>query len=66
MTSIHDIKAAIESLSHDEFMQLMHWLHEKDMALWDDQLTRDSNEGKHDFLIKEATEEEKNGTLRKL
>uniref|UniRef100_B3EPS8 Uncharacterized protein n=1 Tax=Chlorobium phaeobacteroides (strain BS1) TaxID=331678 RepID=B3EPS8_CHLPB len=39
MTSIHDIKAAIESLSHDEFMQLMHWLHEKDMALWDDQLT---------------------------
>ena len=66
MTTVNDIKAAIESLPHKEFTQLMHWIHEKDMAQWDAQLAQDSAKGKLDFLIREALEEEKKGTLREL
>ncbi len=66
MTTVNDIKAAIESLSHKEFTQLMHWIHEKDMEQWDAQLAQDSAKGKLDFLIREALEEEKKGTLREL
>ena len=66
MTTVNDIKAAIESLSHKEFMQLMSWVHEKDMEQWNAQLAKDSAEGKLDFLIREASEEQEKGTLRKL
>ena len=66
MTTVNDIKAAIESLSHKEFMQLMSWVHEKDMEQWDAQLVKNSAEGKLNFLIKEVLEEEKKGTLRDL
>ncbi len=66
MTTVNDIKAAIESLSHKEFKQLMRWVHEKDMEQWNAQLAKDSAEGTLDFLIREASEEEKKGTLREL
>ncbi len=66
MTTVNDIKAAIESLSHKEFMQLMNWVHEKDMEQWDAQLVKDSAKGKLDFLIREASEEQEKGTLREL
>ena len=38
-------------------MQLMQWVHEKEMKQWDIQLAKDSAEGKLDFLIREASEE---------
>jgi len=66
MTTVNDIKTAIQSLPHNEFIQLMHWIHEKDMDDWDAQLAQDSKDGNLDFLIREAIEEEKKGTLRKL
>ncbi len=66
MTTVNDIKAAIESLSRKEFMQLMQWIHDKEMQQWDMQLAQDSAERKLNFLVKEASEEEEKGTLRDL
>jgi hypothetical protein len=66
MTTVNEIQMAIESLPHNEFIKLLHWIYEKDMDEWDVQLARDSKDGKLDFLIDEALKEEKAGTLRKL
>ena len=58
MTTVNDIKAAIESLPHKEFMQLLHWIHEKDIEQWGTQLAQNSAEGKLIFLTEEVSEEE--------
>ncbi len=66
MTKIQEIKSAIGSLSHHEYMQLLGWIHEKDWSDWDSQFELDAKSGKLDFLAKEAFEEKKNKKLRKL
>ena len=66
MTKIQEIKSAIGSLPHQEYMQLLGWIHDKDWSDWDDQFEIDAKSGKLDFLAKEALEEKKNKKLRKL
>ncbi|MCK5355711.1 MAG: hypothetical protein KAJ63_11370 [Methyloprofundus sp.] len=66
MTTIQEIKSAIGSLPHQEYIQLLGWIHDKDWSDWDDQFEVDAKSGKLDFLVKEALEEKKNKKLRKL
>ncbi len=66
MTTIQEIKSAIGSLPHQEYMQLLGWIHDKDWSEWDKQLEDDVASGKLDFLTKEGLEAKKRNKLRKL
>jgi hypothetical protein len=66
MSSIEQIQAAIEALPQAEFARLRQWFQEKDWEEWDRQLEADSQAGKLDFLLAEALEEKRQGTLREL
>lgn len=66
MARIEEIKHAIEELTEDEFVQLRDWLIEKEWENWDKEIERDSEEGKLDFLIKEAQKKKVDGKLRVL
>jgi hypothetical protein len=66
MTTVREIKSAIRSLPHQEYIQLLRWIYDKDWDQWDKQLEADVASGKLDFLAKEALEEKKNNKLREL
>ena len=66
MANVDEIKTAIESLPEEEFAQLREWLSEKDSAKWDQQIEKDSELGKLDFLLEEALEEKRTGKLKGL
>ncbi len=66
MATIQEIKSAIGSLPHQEYMQLLSWIHDRDWSEWDKQLETDVTSGKLGFLVKEALEEKKKHTLRDL
>lgn len=66
MTTVQEIKLAIGTLPHQEYMQLLSWIHEKDWSEWDKQLESDIVLGKLDFLVNEALEAKKNNKLREL
>ena len=66
MANVDEIKTAIASLPEEEFAQLREWLSEKDWAKWDQQIEKDSELGKLDFLLEEALEEKRTGKLKGL
>lgn len=66
MSKVEEIKAAIETLPSTDYAQLRQWFHDKDWQAWDRQIEVNSRTGKLDFLIAEALEEQKKGTLQEL
>lgn len=66
MTKVEEIKAAIESLPEEQFIQIRQWFSKKDWQEWDKQIAQDSESGKLDFLIKEAIDEKDKGKLKDL
>jgi len=66
MVAVQEIKSAIGSLPHKEYMRLLSWIHERDWKKWDRQLESDAVSGKLDFFVKEAMEEKKQGNLKEL
>lgn len=66
MTRIAKIQEEILALSETDYLQLRQWLSELDKDEWDRQIEADSNAGKLDFLIDEALEGKKKGTLKNL
>jgi hypothetical protein len=54
MMQVEQIKAEIESLPPDKFIQLRKWFAEKDWERWDEQIEQDSIAGKIDFLLEEV------------
>jgi hypothetical protein len=62
----NEIKAAIEALPEDEYVQLRQWFADRDWEIWDRQLELDSEAGKLDFLIKEALDEKGKEKLREI
>lgn len=66
MTTVDEIKSAIESLPEDKFAQLRKWFSEKDWERWDKEIEKDIESGKLDFLVKEAEREKKEGKLEDL
>jgi len=63
---VNEIKAAIEALSKDEFVQLRRWFSVMDWERWDRQIELDSESGKLDFLVREALGEKGEEELREL
>ena len=66
MASIAKIQEEILALSETDYQQLRQWFSELDKDEWDRQIEEDSNAGKLDFLIAEALEAKKKGTLKNL
>jgi hypothetical protein len=66
MSKVNKIKAAIEALPEEEYVQLRRWFSEKDWEKWDRQIESDSESGKLDFLVKEAFDEKEKGNLKEL
>ena len=66
LDTIKEIKTAISSLFENEYKELRDWFSERNWKKWDDQLEKDIQEGKLDFLIQEAMMEKAQGSLRKL
>ncbi len=66
MTNIIKIQEDILALSKTDYQLLRQWLNELDKDEWDQQIEADSNAGKLDFLIDEALEAKKKGTLKNL
>ncbi len=66
MAQVEQIKADIEALSQDDFIQLREWFAEKDWLLWDKQLEVDIADGKLDFLLEEAIAAKSQGKLQDL
>ena len=67
MTTISEIQQAIIRLSKSDFTQLRRWLNEyEDWEEWDRQIETDSDEGKLDFLVAQATEAKRHDTLEDL
>lgn len=66
MASIAKIQEEILALSETDYQQLRQWFNELDKDEWDRQIEEDSNAGRLDFLITEAIEAKKKGTLKNL
>lgn len=66
MSRIAKIQQEILALSQTDYIQLRQWFSELDWEKWDQQIESDSDAGKLDFLIDEALEEKKKGTLKDL
>ncbi len=66
MQTVEEIKTAINMLPSEKYTQLRNWFSEKDWKKWDHKINDDSQAGKLDFLISEALNERKKGSLRKL
>lgn len=66
METIERIQQQIENLSPEDYAQLRQWFANRDWKSWDARLESDSEAGKLDFLIEEATEERKTKKLREL
>ena len=63
--TVEKIKVAIQSLPKDEYRGLRVWFSQRDRELWDKKIENDSKQGKLDFLVEEALQEKKEGSLRK-
>ena len=66
MSRIEKIQQEILALPQADYVQLRQWFSELDWEKWDRQIESDSDAGKLDFLITEALEEKKKGTLKDL
>ncbi|MFQ5685348.1 MAG: hypothetical protein ACE5GV_01680 [Candidatus Scalindua sp.] len=66
MSTVGEIKEAIETLPEKDYVKLRQWFSEKDWEKWDKQIIADSEAGTLDYLIKEALEEKSKGKLKEL
>ena len=64
MSKVDSIKAKIEALPEQEYAELRQWFTERDWMMWDDEIYKDSDAGKLDFLVKEAKEDKEQGKLK--
>ena len=61
MSGMAEIQQAILSLSKSDYARLRRWLNEYDWEDWDQQIEADSDDGKLDFLVFEASEAKRQG-----
>lgn len=64
MSTVDEIKQAIERLSKPEFWRLSEWVIRKHEDEWDRQIEQDARAGKLDKLAEEAIDEYKAGKTR--
>jgi hypothetical protein len=66
MSKIEELKAEIEGLPNEEFIEIFRWMWEVDWERWDKEIGLDSQAGKLDFLVREAHQEKAKGNLKDL
>jgi hypothetical protein len=66
MTTVDEIKVAIERLPGDQFALIHDWIVERDWEEWDARILRDGEAGRLDFLIRESRQDEGSGQTRPL
>jgi multidrug resistance efflux pump len=66
MTELTQIQKAVEQLSEDELRQFRAWFDELQARLWDEQIERDIQAGKLDWLRDEALAEHRAGAAESL
>ena len=54
MSTVTEIKTAIQQLSREELRALCSWLEEWEAQAWDDEIKRDAEAGKFDKLAQKA------------
>lgn len=64
MSTVQEIKEAIERLSFEQRAELAAWLHGWKDDEWDEQMKRDVAEGKLDDVVREVEDDIKAGRLR--
>ena len=64
MSTVAEIKTAIDHLSFEERSELELLLHPQQDDAWDRQMQADAAAGKFDKLMEEAEAERRSGTLR--
>jgi hypothetical protein len=57
MDRVEEIESAIDQLPPEDYKRVLAWLREHEQSRWDEQMDRDSSEGKLDFLFTEAESE---------
>ena len=64
MSTVTEIKRAIQKLPPKARTKLTTWIVQQDNDEWDSQMAEDAAAGRMDFLIEEATSARKAGKLR--
>jgi hypothetical protein len=54
MDRVEEIESAIDRLPPEDYKRVLAWLREHEQSRWDEQMDRDSSEGRLDFLFAEA------------
>jgi hypothetical protein len=54
MTKIEELELSIETLPENDYRSFRRWFLARDWKKWDEQIEKDSEKGKLDFLIQEA------------
>ncbi len=66
MSTLEEIKQAIEKLPREEFFELARRLSVRYSELWQEQVVRDAEDGKFNAVFAEIDEELKRGEVRPL
>jgi hypothetical protein len=66
MSTIEEIKEAVDRLSHEELSRFRQWFLERDAESWDREMEEDARTGKLDFLAEEALRDFREGKAHKL
>ena len=66
MSTLEEIKHAIEKLPREEFFELARRLSVRYSELWQEQVVRDAEDGKFNAVFAEIDEELKRGEVRPL
>ena len=64
--SVHEIEAAIQRLSPEDFAALAEWFDEQREIAWDRQIEADASAGRLDALVREAEDDIAAGRARPL
>jgi hypothetical protein len=66
VTQVEEIEQAVASLPMEEYHLFREWFLRRESDAWDRQIGADSASGNLDFLVEEAEEEKRQGSLRSL
>ena len=66
MNTVHEIENAIKNLNPTELADFRRWYVKFDADAWDDEIRRDAETGRLDFLIDEAHEDMRLGRVKDL
>jgi hypothetical protein len=64
MDRVEEIETAIDRLPPEEYRRVVAWVRAHEQSRWDEQIDRDSSDGRLDFLFTEAESEAPASQLR--